>query len=92
AWPGATLLVNVLGCFAIGVCYAWLIERGDAPLALRHFWMTGVLGGFTTWSAFALEANVLSALRPVSAALYVLLTVIACLLAVWAGRWVANQF
>lgn len=52
-WPWATLLVNVVGCAAIGVA-ARSVERDTAAWA---FVVTGVLGGFTTFSAFAVELN-----------------------------------
>lgn len=57
-WPWATLIVNVVGCLLIGVIASSpRIERG--PLWLRPFLITGVLGGFTTFSAFALETGLL---------------------------------
>lgn len=52
-WPWATLVVNVVGCLAIGVA-ARRIGRHTAAWA---FTVTGVLGGFTTFSAFAVELN-----------------------------------
>jgi CrcB protein len=56
AFPVGTLLVNVTGCFAIGLLCVWLIERGNVGEAWRSFWMIGVLGGFTTFSTFSLDA------------------------------------
>jgi CrcB protein len=56
AFPVGTLLVNVIGCFAIGLLCVWLIERGNVGEAWRSFWMIGVLGGFTTFSTFSLDA------------------------------------
>jgi fluoride exporter len=49
--PIGTLAVNVLGSFAIGVLFVWL----DARDGWQVFLMTGVLGGFTTFSAFSLD-------------------------------------
>lgn len=49
--PVGTLAVNVLGSFAIGVLFVWLGHREG----LQLFLMTGVLGGFTTFSAFSLD-------------------------------------
>lgn len=54
-FPIGTLVVNVLGSFAIGVLYVWLIERLGARPELRAFLIVGVLGGFTTFSSFSLE-------------------------------------
>lgn len=100
AWPGAvaglpfaTLTVNVVGSFAIGALYVALVQKAAAPEAVRLFWMTGVLGGFTTYSAFALETSLLvTTEQSARAALYVLVTVIACLAAAFAGRAAANAF
>jgi CrcB protein len=93
-WPLATMLVNVTGSFAIGWLAALLTARaaaGGAAVqgveALRLFWMTGVLGGFTTYSAFALETvNLASTGEALRAVLYVIATVALCLLAAFAGR------
>jgi fluoride exporter len=52
-WPWATLVVNIVGCMAIGVA-ARRIDRNTTSWA---FTVTGVLGGFTTFSAFAVELN-----------------------------------
>ncbi len=50
-WPAGTLLVNVIGSFAIGVLYVTLAQRAQvAPLLVAGF-----LGGFTTFSAFSLD-------------------------------------
>ena len=56
-FPLGTLVLNVLGCFAMGLLFVWLTERGlmrYAPLLI-----TGILGGFTTFSAFSLDALLL---------------------------------
>lgn len=53
-FPWSTLIVNVLGSFLMGVLVVWLAERGAMRLA--PFLMTGILGGFTTFSAFSLDA------------------------------------
>jgi CrcB protein len=52
--PVAILTVNVLGSFAMGLFAMWSFHRGHEVLNL--FVMTGILGGFTTFSAFSLEA------------------------------------
>lgn len=54
AWPIGTLLVNIIGCLAMGA----LAGTGLSAQA-RLFWLTGVLGGFTTFSAFSLESAML---------------------------------
>ena len=53
-FPLATLVINVLGCFAIG-CIAEISARGSISPHIRLMIVTGILGGFTTFSAFGLE-------------------------------------
>ena len=53
--PLGTLFVNVLGCLLIG-CMAGFIERSSTSADLRLFIVPGLLGGFTTFSAFSLES------------------------------------
>jgi CrcB protein len=86
AWPVATMSVNIVGSFAIGLLSALFAARGGGDTA-RLFWMTGVLGGFTTYSAFALETVTLAgAGEAMRAAAYVAATVLVCLVAAFAGR------
>ena len=56
SFPFGTLAVNVLGSFAIGVLAGWFALRGDVSQGMRLFLTTGILGGFTTFSAFSLDA------------------------------------
>jgi CrcB protein len=58
AFPWGTLAVNVVGSFAMGLIVGWLAQHADAGWSqnLRLFLTTGVLGGFTTFSAFSLDA------------------------------------
>ena len=53
-FPLGTLAVNALGCFAAGLVAAWLEARGESA-ELRAFLAVGVLGGFTTFSAFGVD-------------------------------------
>lgn len=86
-WPTATITVNLLGSFAIGLLSVGLSARAGGAETARLFWMTGVLGGFTTYSAFALETVTLAgAGEAMRAAAYVVVTVLACLVAAFAGR------
>lgn len=55
----ATLLVNVTGAFAMGVLVAWLARGTAHPLA-RPFLSVGLLGGWTTYSSFALDTHALA--------------------------------
>ena len=86
--PWWTLLVNVLGSFAIGL-FAQLAASRGWPEPLRIGLMTGLLGGFTTFSAFSLETLALLREQPGSALLHVglhlLLGLSACALGLWLG-------
>ena len=85
-FPWSTFAVNILGCLAIGVL-SGLAERLDwfTP-PMRLLLLTGLLGGFTTFSAFGLETvHLLRRGELGIAASYVLASVLACTLAVWIG-------
>ena len=83
-FPYGTLIINVLGSFAMGLLFVMLMERGPsrhAPLL-----MTGILGGFTTFSAFSLDTLALVEKGQAGAAvLYVAASVGLSLLAIVAG-------
>lgn len=54
SFPYGTLMVNITGCFLIGMVYS-LSEKGSMNVDWRLFLATGILGGFTTFSAFSME-------------------------------------
>ena len=56
AFPWGTIAVNVAGSFLMGVLAAWFASRTGVPQHVKLFLTTGVLGGFTTFSAFSLDA------------------------------------
>ena len=87
-WPIGTLVVNVLGSFAIGVLYVVLTQRAHlAPLLV-----VGFLGGFTTFSAFSLDALKLwEGGQAVQAGLYVAASIILSLAAVALGAALARS-
>ncbi|MEN5118565.1 fluoride efflux transporter CrcB [Luteimonas sp. TWI662] len=58
-FPYGTLCINVVGSLLMGVVVGWFAARSGLSPSLRLFLMTGVLGGFTTFSAFSLEAALL---------------------------------
>jgi CrcB protein len=85
-FPWATLGVNALGSFAIGIAYVLIVERGMLHPDWRHIAMIGFLGAFTTFSTFSLEALALfESGRSLPALAYVAFSVVTCLLAVWCG-------
>lgn len=89
AFPLGTLTVNVIGSFIIGLIWVHLAARG-----LNHwqpFVMTGLLGGFTTFSAFTLDAlRLVEAGRVTAAGAYVLASLILSVLACALGLWIAR--
>jgi len=71
-FPSATLTVNVVGSFVMGVAVVFLIPRDSDASRWVPFVMTGVLGGFTTFSAFSLDVFALFERgRMVAAAVYI---------------------
>ena len=58
-FPYGTMTANILGSFLMGVLVAWLAARAGTDSAVRLFLGVGLLGGFTTFSAFSLEAIML---------------------------------
>jgi CrcB protein len=88
-FPYATLAVNVIGSFAAGWIVHLALRQQIAP-GWKLFLMTGVLGGFTTFSAFSGETiELLVAGRSRAAAINVLVSVVVCLLAAGAGFRIA---
>jgi CrcB protein len=88
-FPWGTVIVNVLGSFAMGVLVVALAQK-DA-MRLVPFLMTGILGGFTTFSAFSLDAmKLFQSGQPALSAVYVLGSVTLSLAAIVAGVAVAK--
>ena len=89
AFPLGTLGVNVAGSFAIGL--VWVIFASRGLQGWLPFVMTGVLGGFTTFSAFSLDTlRLAEAGRLAAAGGYVMASVILSLIACAAGLWIAK--
>ena len=85
AFPLATFIVNILGCFAIGVLITKL-EQYQVHATLRPLLITGLCGGFTTFSAFSAEnLALLQQHQPIMLIAYITASVILGVLAVWAG-------
>ena len=84
--PAGTLLVNILGSLTIGLIAGYLALRGQASHELQLLLVTGILGGFTTFSAFSLEAALLwERGRLLLCLAYVLVSVLLSIAAVFAG-------
>ena len=85
-FPWSTLFVNVVGSFLIGLAAEWALHRLGGTPEWRTFLATGVLGGFTTFSAFALDTAALWRTgASASAVTYVAASVVVSLAAVFAG-------
>ncbi|HOZ28502.1 MAG TPA: fluoride efflux transporter CrcB [Hyphomonadaceae bacterium] len=92
AWPWATFGINVFGSLLIGVLAGWLSSRGEAGEPWRLFLGVGVLGGFTTFSAYSLETmRMIERNDWVGASTYSIGSVIAGLAAVAIGLAMAKR-
>jgi CrcB protein len=93
AFPWGTLAVNVAGSFAMGLLVELIARRFGASAEMRLFLATGVLGGFTTFSAFSLDAVTLwERGATMAAAGYVFASVAVSIAALIAGLWLARSF
>jgi CrcB protein len=94
-FPWGTLFVNVTGSFLIGLLFALTTRAGEPILApsARAFALVGVLGGFTTFSAFSLQTlNLMRGGQAGLALANIALSLALCLLAVWLGHLLARAF
>lgn len=92
-FPWGTFAVNVLGGLAAGLIFGWLLSRSEGGSdSTSLFLITGVMGGFTTFSAFGIDAVLLWRGDQLSALLYVLSSVLLALLGVVTGMAVARAF
>lgn len=92
-FPWGILIVNVLGCFAMGLIVELSALRWSLTPELRAFLTTGVLGGFTTFSAFALDTALLSERGDMIATmLYVVGSVAGSVAALFVGLYVVRAF
>lgn len=86
AFPYSTFMINISGSLAMGLIAGYLAFKGDASQNWRLFLMTGILGGYTTFSAFSLDTAVLYERGELGlAAFYVLGSVILSIAGVFAG-------
>ena len=91
-FPYGTLAVNVLGSLIMGALYVLFLERMTVSPELRAALLIGFLGAFTTFSTFSIETlNLIEQSDYLKAGLNIVISVIACLLAVWLGVIVGRQ-
>jgi CrcB protein len=92
-YPFGTFLINIVGSFLIGVVVEYCALRSDVPLDARLFIVTGIIGGFTTFSAFSLEIGLLFERGEATAAImYALSSVLFGVTALFAGLLVVRHF
>lgn len=93
SFPFGTFIVNILGSFLMGVLAIAFLSRGEGDQSLRLFLATGVLGGFTTFSAFSLEAALMWEKADWSSlAIYVFGSVLLSVGALFLGTAAARSF
>lgn len=92
-WPWGTLTVNVVGGLLMGALTGWLAFRGGLHAeSIRLFAAVGILGGFTTFSAFSLETALMIEKRQLAlAGGYVAASVVLSILALFVGLTVARR-
>lgn len=91
--PVGTLSINVIGSLLMGIAFVLIMEKARLSPELRPLIMTGMLGGFTTFSTFSLEAvTLLNEGHTGAALIYVLLSVILCITALYLGLWFTRLF
>jgi fluoride exporter len=85
-FPYGTFIINISGSTVMGLIAAYLALKGEVAQPWRLFLMTGILGGYTTFSAFSLDALVLYERGEIGlAALYVVGSVVLSILGLFAG-------
>lgn len=93
AFPWPTLAINLLGSFAIGLAWGLGVQQAWFELWGRYLLVVGLLGGFTTFSAFSLEAVALiEGGRNLAALGYALGSVLGCIAAAWAGQLLTSDY
>ena len=91
AFPWATLTVTVVGCLAMGLLAGMFAERSHLGPELRVFLTTGILGGFTTFSAFSIDfARLAEGGEAGAAVAYAVASVVLSIVAVFLGLWMAR--
>ncbi|PBB22647.1 fluoride efflux transporter CrcB [Mesorhizobium sp. WSM4312] len=90
-YPWGTMAINIVGSFAMGLFIAILVRRGGSN-EVRLFVATGILGGFTTFSAFSLDfATLWERGATLPAFGYALASVIGAIIALFLGLWLARS-
>jgi fluoride exporter len=92
-FPWGTFLINITGSTVMGLIAGYLALKGEASQPWRLFLMTGILGGYTTFSAYSLDAALLYERGELaSAALYVVGSVVLSIAGLFAGLALVRPF
>ncbi len=92
-FPWGTFIINITGSTVMGLIAGYLAFRGEASQPWRLFLMTGILGGYTTFSAYSLDAALLYERGELGlAALYVIGSVVLSIAGLFAGLALVRQF
>lgn len=90
-FPMATLMANVSACFILGLVIGLADHKQLLSPASRVFWAAGFCGGFSTFSTFSQETlSLFQTGQHVSSMLYVLVSVVLCLIATLTGQYIAK--
>jgi len=93
AFPYHTFIINITGSIVMGLIAGYLAFKGDATQPWRLFLMTGILGGYTTFSAFSLDAALLYERGALGLSLlYVLGSVVLSIAGLFAGLALVRHF
>jgi len=93
AFPYGTLIINVTGSLVMGLIAGYFAFKGGLSQHWRLFLTTGILGGYTTFSAFSLDAVLLYERSELGlAALYVAASVLLSIAGLFAGFWIVRTF
>jgi CrcB protein len=92
-FPWGTFIINITGSTVMGLIAGYLAFKGEASQPWRLFIMTGILGGYTTFSAFSLDASLLYERGELGLALaYVLGSVLLSIVGLFAGLALVRHF
>jgi CrcB protein len=93
AFPWGTFIINITGSTVMGLIAGYLTFKGEASQPWRLFLMTGILGGYTTFSAFSLDAALLYERGEIGLALlYVLGSAVLAIAGLFAGLALVRHF